>query len=265
MKRHITYLLFFIFLSVIYACTKPEVQQVTSTFVEPVKIKMIEAVDSVNRTLTLRCYTQKIYECFNYGIQTDYSVTDDKITITFMKVVVPDICLTAFGPASVDIDLKGLSNNTYELEVNFSSETVKGQLDVTAGSFVATVPTQTKVQFVNPELKRIPANAIFGTVHYHFASSTSLVDRFIDTLQLYGAVPTLYAPGDYGQFEIAANGEIKQKQDPGYYFTRYYIFHYPGSSTPLKDLVRRFGVNYSDSLSIKLHTSKGETFRSWVK
>ena len=169
------------------------------------------------------------------------------------------------APASTFIDLSGLSNKTYEIELNVGANKISGQLNVTGNSFIATLPTQTKVQFVNPDLKRVPYNTIYGTVHYHSASTSSIVQKFIDPLQLYGATPTLYPQGDYGQFQIEANGQIKQTQDTGYYFTRYYIFNYSGSSVQLRDLVKRFGTNYPNLLIITLNTTKGETFSSWAQ
>lgn len=262
MKRQIICILASIFLSVLSACKKTEA---TPTFDENIKIKMAETVDSVKRTLSLSCYTEKIFGCSNYGIEATHTLTNDKITINFIKIIAPTICLTSLGPASTVISFNGLANKTYAMELNFGANKITGQLDVTAGSFVATLPPQTKVQFVNPDLKRIPDNTIYGTVHYHSASTSSIVQKFIDTLQLYGAVPTLYPQGDYGQFQIEANGQIKQTQDLGYYFTRYYIFNYSNSSGQLRDLVKRFGINYPNLLLITLNTAKGETFYSWTQ
>lgn len=256
-----------IFLCVISSCNKTEVNsdEVNSDFDENIKIKMSETVDSVKRVLVLNCYTEKIFECSNYGIQTTYTLTDNKLTINFIKIITPNICLTSLGPASTFINLSGLSNKTYELELNSGFNRISGQLNVTANNFIAALPTQTKVQLVNPDLKRVPSNTVYGTVHYHSTSTSSIVQQFIDTLQLYGATPTLYPPGDYGQFQIETNGQIKQTQDAGYYFTRYYIFNYSGSSNQLKDLVKRFGTNYPNLLLIALNTTKGETFYSWTQ
>jgi hypothetical protein len=262
MKRQIIYILTLIFLVAISSCKKTEVN---SSFDENIKIKMTETVDSVKRTLSFNCYSEKIFECSNYAIEATYTLTNDKITINFIKIITPSICLTSLGPASTIINLNGLSNKTYEIELNFGANKINGQLNVTSGSFIATLPTQTKVQFVNSDLKRVPNNTIYGTVHYHSASTSSIVQKFIDTLQLYGATPTLYPQGDYGQFQIEPTGQIKQTQDLGYYFTRYYIFNYSGNSGQLKDLVKRFGINYGNLLVITLNTTKGETFYSWTQ
>ena len=247
----------------INSCKKSDTA-LTSTFNENLKIKMSETVDSTKRTLFLNCFTEKIYGCSNYGIQSTFVLTNDKITINFIQIVVPSICLTSLGPASTVIKLDGLANKIYEIELNFGATKISGQLNVSVNSFKATLPTQTKVQFVNPDLSRVPNNTIYGTIHYHVASTTTTVQKFIDSLQFYGATSTLYPQGDYGNFQIESNGQIKQVQEPGYYFTRHYIFNYSNNSGQLKSLVRRFGVNYPDSLLVSLNSTKGETFYSWV-
>lgn len=262
MKRQPVYLLALMFLCILSSCKKTVVN---SSFDENIRIRMTETVDSTKRVLNLLCATEKIFACANFGIQTTYTLTNDKITIHFIKIIAPDICLTSLAPASTVINLSGLSNKTYELELNFGGAKILGQLTITAGNFVATLPSQTKVQFVNPDLKRVPANTIYGTVHYHSASTSSIAQQFIDSLQLYGATPALYPPGDYIQFQIEANGQIRQTQDAGYYFTRYYIFNYSGSTGQLKDLVKRFGTSYPNLLLVSLYTTKGEIFYSWTK
>src|SRR5215216_6448567 len=157
---------------------------------------MTETVDSVKRILSFNCYTEKIFECSNYGIETTYTLTNNKITINFIKIISPNICLTSLGQASAIINLTGLTNKSYEIELNFGATKVTGELNVTDNNFIATLPMQTKVQFVNRDLKRVPNNTIYGTVHYHSASTISIVQKFIDTLQLYGATLTLYPQGD---------------------------------------------------------------------
>lgn len=272
MKKYLRYIAPIIFIVIINSCNKNEENKlqeeeidVRTGFEENIKVIMNEKVDSLNKVLNLNCYTETIYGCANYVIESTDSIKDKKITINFIRIITPNICLLSSEPASKIISFTGLSNNTYELEINFGTSKVSGQLSVTTSSIIVTIPTQSKIQFINPDLKRIPNNTIYGTIHYDSASTSSLAQKFIDTLQLYGATPTLYLPGDYGQFEIDANGEIKQTPNDNHYFTRHYIFNYTNSSGQLRDLVKRFGINYPDLLSVILNTTKGESFYSWIQ
>ncbi|MEI7735560.1 MAG: hypothetical protein WCI49_08835 [Ferruginibacter sp.] len=260
---------FFIFIaictiSLLASCHKEDSPAATN-FDGNIKIRMSETVDSTKRVLTLTCFTEKIYGCSNLSIQTSHTITSGKITINFIKIAESYICLTSLGPAYTIINFDKIPIGVYELELNFGNSKVAGQLNVSTGSFVASVPVQTKVQFINPDLKRVPDNTIFGTVHYHAAGTATLVQQFIDSLQYFGATATVYPQGDYGQFQIEAGGSIKQTQDPGYYFTRYYIFNYTGNNNLLKNLVQRYGNNYPSELLITLNSTRGQVFYSWVK
>ncbi len=249
-------------LSGIHSCKKEEIS--AWDFEENLQVNMYEVIDGSRRTLVLRCLTETIFPCINYHIQSAYKVSRNKIVIDFIQILKPEICLTALGPASTLIELNDLPNNVYTLECNFGSTKVVGEINVAANIFTVDLPQQTRIKFLNPNLSRVPENTIYGTVHYHSAITVPLVEKFLDSLKFYGATTALFPEGDYISFQIEANGQIKQTQDEGYYFTRYYIFHYTNASEQLRNLVSRFGINHGNDLSITLHTARGETFYSWM-
>lgn len=235
----------------------------TSSLDENLKISMRESIKDGKRTFSIYAATEKTYPCSNYSIETSKTIGSDKIVITFIKIDTPDVCLTSLGPATALIALEGLSAKTYTLELRTGSNLVTGQLTVSADQYALTLPAQAKIECTNPLLNRIPENTIFGTVHYHHSTTVGTVNKFIDSLQYFGATAKLYLPGDYQQFQVEANGQIKQTQDMGYYFTRYFILNYAGDVTPLKNLVQRYGITYRDSLLATINTSKGEVLYSW--
>ena len=245
----------------LFSCSQKET---APNFTEPVKIKIRENADSISRKLSFICFTEKVYGCSNYAIDYSFSVSANKITIHFTGITVPGICLTSLGPANAEIKPGALADGNYELEINAGQTKVSGQLLVTAEKYQAIIPSQKNIQFVNPVLNRVPANTLFGTVHYHAATTATNVQKFIDSLQVYGAASAIYPTGDYEYFQIESNGQIKQVQDLGYNFTRYFIFNYPGNPEPFKNLVKRFGMANPGLLLITLSTSKGENFYSWT-
>lgn len=259
MNRQFCCLLALILFWAMISCTKTEVK---SDLAQNIRIKMLETVDSVKKVLHFRCQTDSIYPCSNFGIEASYTLTNDKITINFSKVLTSDFCLLSPGPASIDIGFAGLSNKTYEVELNFGITTVTGQIVVTSDNYLAVLPANKKVQFVNTDLKRLQDNTIFGRVGFISASSAPIAQTFIDTLQQYGATQAFYLAGDYTDFQIDTNGQIKTTQD-GYPFRQNFILKYSKNSTPLKDLVKRFGSKYP-GIWISLNTTRGESFYSWV-
>ena len=258
MNRYLSILIFSI---LFFSCSKNKTAPVLN---ENVKIKMIEDIDSSKKTLTLQCFTEKIFGCSNYYMKHRFSIAGNKITINFIEIDKPDICLTSLGPASATIHLENLPDKDYDLEIGTGDTTIAGQLKVSNASYKVIFPAQSRIQFINPDLNRIPANIIWGTVHYHAGATSSIVQNFTDSLQISGAVASTYLPGNYSGFQIESNGQIKQVQDPGYNFTRYFIYQFSGNSLPLKGLVRRFGINNPNALLITLYTTKGETFMSWL-
>jgi hypothetical protein len=233
-------------------------------FDENIIIRMVEKVDSTKRTLTLNCATERLFECSNHSLQYSCAVTNNKITLDFTGIKTAAFCKRSIGPATVIISLGTLNNVIYELEINVGSSKITGQISVTSGSVNVTLANPGKVQFINPDLNRVPDNTIYGTFHYHSKNSEPLAHKFIESLLSLGALPDKYAPGDYGDFQIEPNGQIRQIHDTSYYFTLHYIYKFTGNSERLKDLVKYFGKKYPDLLNIRMKTSKGEVFYSWT-
>jgi hypothetical protein len=251
-----------IFLLLLCGCKKDaSVDKIDSD----IKIKMWETVDSTKRTLLFYCSTEREYGCSNYGISKTFNKSSDNIDIDFNGILVYDLCLTSIGPATTTIDLGTLSSGTYNLDIKVERKKSEGQLIVTSDYYAITLDKQKKLQIINSPLHRIPTNTIWGTVGYHTSSTTTLVQTFIDSLQLLGATAQTYQSGYYGYFQINSSGQILPPQNSGYYFIRPYIFNCTGNTSALKTLVKNYGTNYSDSLSIILYTTKGEIFRSWTQ
>lgn len=225
-----------------------------------IKIKMWETVDSTKRTLQFYCSTEKEYGCTNYGIIKTFSKSSDNIDIDFNGILIYDLCLTAIGPATTTIDLGTLSNGTYNLDIKVERKKSCGQLIVTSDYYAITLDKQKQLQIINSPLQRIPANTIWGTVGYHTSSTATLVQTFIDSLQILGATVQTYQSGDYGYFQINSSGQILPPQGHGYYFIRPFIFNYAGNTSALKTLVKKYWTSYGNSLSIMLYTTKGEIF-----
>ena len=54
---------------------------------------------------TLSMRTTNIYSCCNYTVETSVSKRPGELTVTLLRVRLPDICLTALGPARSSLEL----------------------------------------------------------------------------------------------------------------------------------------------------------------
>lgn len=248
-------------LVILWGCQKDYSMEVIDSDIE---IKMRETLDSTKRTLQFYCSTERIYNCSNYGISNTFSKSSDNIDIDFREILIYDMCLTSLGPATTLIDLGALSNGTYNLNIKVERKRNEGQLIVTSDHYAISINNQKQLKISNTPLYRIPANTIWGTVGYHLSSTSTLVQTLIDSLQILGATAQNYQSGDYGYFEINTSGQILPPQNHGNHFIQPFIFNYPGNTSELNNLVKNYGANYGDSLSIRLYTTKGEIFRSWT-
>lgn len=223
-----------------------------------------ENLGSTNRTFELKCATKESYPCSNYSIQNSSSVKNQLISISFNKILIPQICLTALGPAITNINLGTLSNRTYNIEIDLRNKTSKGRLIVNDNYYQFVMDSEENIKLAYYMLNRIPANTVWGTVGYHASSSENLAQSFIDSLQTIGATTGTFNRGEYGHFAINSSGSVEPPKQHGYYFIKTFIFTYPGNMDKLKTLVRSYGIRHGNSLSIRLSGSKGESFLSWI-
>lgn len=243
------------------SCTK---NKGIEPFNENIRIRMYENTDSNNRSLVLNCYTEKIFvECSNYSIERNVEIHKNKIVVNFIVIHKPNVCLTSIGPATTVIELKNLPNDNYVLEFNLGNIKIEGNMIVSDDEYKVTLPVQDRIQFDNPKMNRIPANTIYGTIRYHAVTTEPLAQNFLDSLLILGANESIYNPGDYVNFIIQNNGQVFQRQDEGYYFSKYFVFNYNRNSNDLRTLVKNFGLTYPDLVTITLNTTKGEIFYSW--
>lgn len=258
MKRHLLPLLITLF--GLAACKKVETDPIpalsTSTFSfdENINIEMYETIEGTKRRLNLNCYTEKIYPTMSYEIRTVYTVDQNTIAIQFITIDTPGIAPQSPDPAYALIELDGLTNKSYKLELNFGNKIIRGELRVSPTSIDVSIPTQTKVQFVDPDLERIPNNTVFGYILSNSNTTEPLAQNFIDSLHYYGAKSNLYIPGYYWYFKIEENGQIEQGQNSVNYFKRNFIFDYTNNSMQLENLAKRFKEKYNSEFNINLYT-----------
>lgn len=78
--------------------------------------------------LKLKLITEEIYPCINYGIATTAFTNTNELIIRFDELIIPELCLTAIGPATSYVDLpenitkitfiNGDVIDSYSIEIN---------------------------------------------------------------------------------------------------------------------------------------------------
>lgn len=217
--------------------------------------------------VVLACKTENFYPCMNYPILTTQSHDGNQVTVTFESVFETDICLTAIGPASTEIDLSALSNGQYELTFINGQVENKGWLKISDSEIILDFKTQNGIEITTPVMKRVPANTYWGSIGYARQSSENSIDQFIDKLSDLGITYHKQTPGYYFHYRIDADGEyVFDTENSGFHFAKGLFFQYNGDESKLNDLVQTDGKElYQDDVYISIWTYNGGHLYNWGK
>ncbi len=222
--------------------------------------------DLSSKRIVLVCKTEREYPCSNFPILTKQSFKENnKVSITFTNVAESEICFTAIGPATAEIDLTGLSNGKYELELNNGELKNKGSILISDTEISLDFKNLKGVKIAMPLVKRVPSYSYWGTIGYARESSENAVNQFIDKLVKIGAAFIKQPEGVYTHYKIDNNGQLVfDVQNLGYYYAKGLIFQYRGDESELKNLIQIDGKELKkDDISINISTFKGDRFFNW--
>jgi hypothetical protein len=226
-------------------------------------IRMSEELGNPIRSFKFGLQTDKAYPCINYSLITNSTTTDDKISVEVFGINAPTVCLTAIGPASSAIPVTSIQNKTYDIEFKIGTNISTGKLICTSNEFKLQMNDLLQIKINGPVLKRVPVNTIWGTVGYHNSTSIDEVNKFINSIKAAGASEVTLEDGNYNYFEIE-NGKIKEPTNSGYWFTKTFIYKFSGDKNLIRSIVKDYGKNVGDLLSITVHGDKGEEFLGWI-
>ncbi len=218
--------------------------------------------------IVLACKTENFYPCMNYSILTTQSYNGgNQVTVMFQGVFETDICLTAIGPASTEIDLSALSNGQYELTFINGKVENKGWLKISDSEIILDFKTQHGIEITTPIMKRVPANTYWGSIGYARQSSENSIDQFIDKLSDLGIKYNKQAPGYYFHYSINADGEyVFDTENSGFHFAKGLFFQYGGDESKLDGLIQTEGKElYKDDVYISIWTHNGGHLYNWGK
>ena len=222
--------------------------------------------DSISEpSIMLSMATEEIYGCCNYSIISKITVQSNKISIDFLGIYVPEICLTAFGPAG-STSFLDISNGEYPLYFSsYRSGTDRYILTVTDSSIKI---TEDLSQFTKPELKlfwRYPPNS-FAYLCGTTTETSWICEDFLDTL---------LSEIDLEEFQFPDSGEIpypRSSMGHDYDMPAKYFFYerdedFDKAGVILKSYTQNVIVQYSGKwlpFGISLISWKNKKHLSWT-
>ncbi len=232
----------------------------TALVTSRVRVDLRETLSPAGRTLEMPAATEREYGCSNYTLLYHLTRLGAHIAVAFDGVSVPDICLTALGPARCRVPLGPTAEGTFPLTLNVEGVARQGELVVTASTLELAGFDGGPVTIARPLLRRVPPATIWGLVGWGPEDESDKVKAFLDSLVVVGARPATLAAGDYDYFQVAEDGTVKMPMQGGYYFSRAFAFHFDGDHAALANVVAAFGR----PLWIAVYDDQGNAWFNWV-
>ena len=225
-----------------------------------VVLRLHEKLSASGRSLELLGRTEKIYGCSNFTILYQQQSTGDAVSVRFVGIHMPDVCLTSLGPATCTVPLGPTTIGSRLLMLGTTRGDVVTRLVVNADSIEVKGARGAGIALPAPVLHRVPPGTIWGWIGWGPEDRSARAQAFLDSLTLVGARPTRLLPGDYEYFQVDALGHVGLQGNYGFYFLKPYLFHFTGDTAALSGVVKAFG----DPLWIALYDDHGGTLYSWM-
>lgn len=204
--------------------------------------------------IMLSMFTEKIYSCANYRIIPDIEVQGNEIFVNILGIEVPDICLTALGPAT-SVSFLNISNGKYSLYFSCEGRTDKYILTVTDSSIQVFEDATDTSRFTKPGFKlywRYPRNSFVYSCVTTYETSWICQD-FLDTL---------LSQIRLREFQFPDSGVIPYPRS-----ARYFIYEkeedFDKAGEILKSYTKRVISRYS-GVGIALINWKNKFYYSWL-
>lgn len=250
-----------IFMFFLNSCTN-DADTEDSQLNSKISITLREDISKEGRKFKLHCVTDSTFPCSNYSIVYQMQRNGSDIDIIFTNIYKPQHCATSFGPAKCEIDFNILPYDEYTLRIIVNETVLETQLSITEEKFVVSDSVSEWVTIVNPEIRRLPYNAIWGYVG--FSSDSFVVKQvqpFFDTLKTLEVQEIDLQSGDYVYFQVDSSGTISPPVNPGTLNAIPFVYLYDNDLTVLRSLIKHYGKH--SPLSITMYTGKGDIYYTW--
>ncbi|UAY54111.1 hypothetical protein [Arachidicoccus terrestris] len=223
-------------------------------------MEMSETISDNKRTLSFNFWSNSLKEKAGFRLQNKVLKHQNKIKVNLYTAANTP---PSNAPLETVANIDSLENGTYNITLRLKETQIPGKLIVDNNTYELNLEKNDLVTVKANKLNKIPLNSIFGSVHYYSPATVGIINGFLDALQESGARRQPYFPGNYGLFTVAGNGQIEQKNDSGYLYTKKFIYQYSGDEQKLKALVKKYSFDHTTELLITLRTYNGKLFNLW--
>ncbi len=211
-------------------------------------------------SLFLQMTTRKTYPCLNYTIQRDVKINPGYIDVSITGVTVPNICLTAIGPAS-SRDILDITPGSYNLTIYSNGLTSNYYVVITNTSVSFDKDSTGNTHVRDKIVWRYPENSfvyLCGTL----TQDSAIYKDFIDTLR---------SKIDITEFKFPSGGKIPYPTSSGGYYynapAKYFIYKSETDFDKIGDILKNYKEKYlkdKRGYGISIVSWKNKYFYSWL-
>lgn len=202
--------------------------------------------------LAINIASKKIYGCVNYSIIAETKIYNDKIDISLNGIQVPNICLTALGPAAYR-DTLNIPNGIYQLTIHSTNFSSTFSVTITDSTIEIGNNPDTVVQSQYNLLFRYRPNS-FAFMCGCLPEDSTICLAFLDTLK---------SKIDLQEFTFPPNGKIPYPASVGGYYydapVKYFYYKSETDFNKISGILKDYKQKY---LSGK--TGYGIWIQSWM-
>jgi hypothetical protein len=250
--------LFTLVIAVFSSCNKEEEPEQSFQYIN---LEFFEQFSSEGSQILFNLQTIETFPCSNFSLQTSITKSNNHTDIRITNIDVPDICVTALGPASLQLNMGDFSNvpSLFSIWVNekrhdFELETTEKTIKVKQGN-----PFEGNLFFAFDSLLRIPENTVWGyIVNNPESGKNDIWDEILNAFYEEGAQEITLDNGNYFFFTVE-NQEIIFENLKNQTTTFYFQFE-----NPIQDLIgiyERIIQQYEQAgIQLRIFNTNGERF-----
>lgn len=204
--------------------------------------------------------TQKIYGCMNYQVANTTTIKNGTVDVRISGVIIPEICLTALGPATAKTNLN-LPNGNYKLVLHSSNFSNSYNITVTDRSISIDPSSYPETQPLYRLYWRYPSNSFVYMCGTLTQDSTICTD-FLDTLK---------SKIDIQEFVFPDSGKIPYpRASDGHYYdmpAKYFYYKNETDFDKIGEIMKGYKVKYLSNKTgygISVINWMNKSFYSWL-
>ena len=244
--------------SVVLSCNKDDSADNAFNYLE---VEYYEHFSSSGREIFLNLKTLETFPCSNFQLEVNQNRSNNHLDIKVSDIQVPDVCITALGPATQTLSLgqTSFAPSKLTLWVNENQHDVSINIDKNTISVLPGNTFKDHLFFAFDSLMRIPDNTVWGFAAFEIQTNEKSQNVWSEINEAFaeaGAKDFTLEDGFYYYFLVKDSiihfENIKQNLH-----TFYFLFE--EDLDVLVDIYERIMENHnSSSMQLRLFDTKGE-------